>query len=252
MSGRVEPIGNSELFFTGATPDEVWPLIAKHHYSGRMPANIQHCYAVRSGGGLFGDLGPVLAAAVFTLPPTRWKEEVIELARLVRLPGFSAPLSQLLSFACTRLRINGWPLAVSFADQTQGHHGGIYQAAGWLYDGQRERAMDGLVIDGVFKPGRSCNSTYGTRSPQKLRERFPGKSIEPHYDAGKHLYWKKLTVAGRSKGRRLGLKALPYPKPNAAGPSDERLPSRASREHPPEAAPFFAEPKPAPKQEALL
>jgi len=226
------------LHFTSAEPDEVWPLIRDHHYSGRMPANIQHCYAVRAPGGLFGDFGEVLAAAVFTLPPTRWKEEVIELARLIRRPDYREPLSRLLAFASLRLRINGWPLAVSFADQTQGHHGGIYQAAGWAYDGQRDRAMDGLIIDGQFKPGRSCNSTYGTRSPDKLRAMLPDAAIEPHWDEGKHLYWKQITVAGRSKARRLGLKSIPYPKPkNAARPLDERAPALASFVQPEGAAP---------------
>lgn len=225
------------FFFTGAEPDEVWPLVKAHHYSRRMPANIQHCYAVRSGGGLFGDFGPVLAAIVFSLPPTRWKEEVLELSRLVRQPGFSAPLSKLISFACSRLRINGWPLAVSFADQTQGHHGGIYQAAGWAYDGQRDRAMDGLLIDGIFKPGRSCNSAYGTRSPDKLRQLLPAAVIEPHFDEGKHLYWKQLTVAGRSKARRLGLKSEAYPKPTAARPLDELVPTSASDVQPVGAVP---------------
>lgn len=225
------------MFFTGAEPDEVWPLVRDHHYSRRMPVNIQHCYVARHSGGLFGDNGPVFAAAVFTIPPTRWKEQVIELARLVRDPDCTFPLSQLLSFACTRLRINGWALAVSFADATQGHHGGIYQSAGWKYDGQRDRRMDGILIDGVFKPGRSCNHAFGTRSPKLLQERLPDKKITPHYDEGKHLYWKALTVGGKTKSKRMGLKSMPYPKPNAASPLDERGPPRVSDVQPVVAAP---------------
>jgi hypothetical protein len=210
-----------ELHMTGAEPDEVWPLVRDFHYSKRMPGNIQHCYAVRQPGGFFGDSGPVVAAAVFTIPPTRWSEDVIELARLVRSPHHEFQLSKLISFASQWLRNHGWALAVSFADRTQNHHGGVYQASGWNYDGCRDRAMDGIIIDGVFKPGRSCNSAWGTRSPSKLAERFPNKVIEPHFDEGKHLYWKPLRVAGKAKARRLELQALPYPKPNAARPADE-------------------------------
>lgn len=210
------------LHMTGADPDEVWPLVRDHHYSGRMPANIQNCYAVRTSGGLFGDHGDVQAAIVFSVPPTRWTEEVLELSRLVRLPNFAAPLSMLVSFACGWVKKNGnWPLVVSFADRTQSHHGGIYQACGWSYDGCRERAMDGVLIDGVFKPGRSCNSAWGTRSPTKLSERLPGRTIEAHYDEGKHLYWRPLLIAGRARARRLGLRSMPYPKP-AIRPADER------------------------------
>ncbi len=225
------------LFMTGAEPAEVWPLIRDFHYSRRMPANIQHCYAVRGAGGLFGDKGDVLAAVVFTIPPTRWSEEVIELARLIRRPDYDQPLSKLISFACGWLRKQGWALAVSFAARTQNHHGGIYQAAGWNYDGCRDRAMDGVFIDGVFKPGRSCNSTWGTRSPDKLIELLPGKTIEPHYDEGKHLYWKPLRVAGNAKGRRLGLRATSYPKPNATCPVDAPVPTGESAVQPREVAP---------------
>lgn len=222
---------------TGASPDEVWPLVRDFHYSRRMPANVQHCYAIREPGGFFGDAGPVVAAAVFCIPPTRWSEDVIELARLVRDPACSKPLSSLISFSCQWLRKQGAALVVSFADWTQSHHGGIYQAAGWNYDGCRDRAMDGVVIDGVFKPGRSCNSTWGTRSPTKLAERFPGKSIEPHFDEGKHLYWKPLCVAGKTRARRLSLKAVPYPKPNATCPVDAPVPTGASAVQPREVAP---------------
>jgi hypothetical protein len=226
---------------TGATPDEVWPLVREYHYSRRMPSNIQHCYAMRGEGGLFGDNGDVTAAAIFTIPGTRWSEEVIELARLIRRPDHVHPLSQLLAFACDRLRLNGWHLVVSFADWTQRHHGGIYQAAGWHYAGQRDRRMDGVVIDGKFIPGRSCNSRHGTRSPDKLRDLLPGRVIEPHYDEGKHLYWRALSVAGKTRAKRLGLGAVPYPKPFAVCSSDAPVPTGVSREHPPETAPISVE-----------
>ena len=233
-------------FLTGAEQYEVWPLVRDHHYSGRMPSNVQHTYAVRSSGGLFGDHGEILAAIVFSIPPTRWSEEVIELSRLVRLPDFDEPLTRLISFGCDWLRKQGWTFVVSFADWTHKHHGGVYQAAGWNYAGQRDKRMDGLLIDGAFKPGRSCNSAFGTRSPHKLRALFSEADIEPHYDEGKHIYWRALTVAGRSKAKRLGLKSLPYPKPNAARPLDECLPKHVSDVQPVRAAPPSKPPQPSP------
>ncbi len=208
------------VFMTGADQSEVWPLVRDYHYSGRMPANVQHCYGARLAGGLFGDDGPLIAAAVFTIPPTRWSESVIELARLVRHPDHEYPLSRLIGFACQWLRKAGWPLAVSFADWTHNHHGGVYQASGWRYDGRRERQMDGLIIDGTFKPGRSCNSAFGTRSPHKLSGILVDSHVEPHYDEGKHLYWRPLLVAGVTRAKRLGLKSESYPKPNATRPVD--------------------------------
>lgn len=205
--------------FTGCTPDELEPIIKAFHYSRRMPSNIQHCYSVREPGGMFGDTGTVVAGAIFSIPPTRWTEDVLELSRLVRHPHCDVHLSRLLSFAAVWLKRAGHNLLVSFADRTQRHHGGVYQACGWNYDGKRDRAMDGVLIDGKFIPGRSANSKYGTRSPDKLKER--GIVAVPHYDEGKHLYWKPLHNSGASKARRLGLKSLPYPKEFAARLKDE-------------------------------
>lgn len=222
---------------TGATPEEIWPLIRAHHYSRRLPGNIQYCYAARKPGGLFGDTGDIEAGAIFSIPPTRWAEPVLELSRLVRVPLLEFPLSLLLSFSCDRLRRHGGPLVVSFADFTQGHHGGIYQAAGWNYAGKRERRMDGVMIDGVFHPGRSCNSRWNTRSPDKLRRIMPARTIEPHYDEGKYLYWRALSVAAKTRAKRLGLSINPYPKPTADSPFDAPVPTGESRENPPVSAP---------------
>mgnify|MGYP003148366418 CR=1 FL=1 len=207
---------NSEAILTGADPAEVWPLVRDHHYSGRMPGSIQRCYALREPGGLFGDTGEVIAAIVFSSPPTRWSEPVLELSRLVRVPGCDFPLTKLISGACKYLKINGYDLAVSFADWTQNHHGGIYQAASWNFTGKRDRANDGVLVDGVFIPGRSCNAKWGTRSPEKLKSRLTGHSVEAHYDEGKFLYWRALSKAEKKKADRLGLECLPYPKPRTA------------------------------------
>lgn len=227
------------MIMTGATQDEVWPLVRDFHYSGRMPANIQHCYAIREVGGLFGDTGQIVAGVIFSIPPTRWSENVLELSRLVRVEHYASPLSSLISFAVKHLKSQGHHLLVSFADWTQRHHGGIYQASGWNYAGCRERRCDGVLIDGVFKPGRSCNSAWGTSSPSALQSMFPEKKVVAHFDEGKHLYWKALTIAGKTRAKRLSLKSLSYPKPiiDAARLLDAPDPSGVSHEHTVGAAP---------------
>jgi len=223
------------LHFTSATPDEVWPLIRDFHYSRRMPSNIQHIYGLRKDGGLFGDFGELVAAIVFSIPPTRWSEPVIELSRLVRAQECDEPLSGLVSRSMNRLKNHGVDLVVSFADWTQKHHGGIYQACGWNYTGKNGARMDGVVVNGNFVPGRSANSKWGTRSPRKLTEL--GIDAAPHYDEGKHLYWRALNVRGKTKAKRLGLSSQPYPKPNAARLSDAPKPIGVSCEHTAGAAP---------------
>ena len=197
---------------TGETA-EARSLVRQFHYSGRFPSNVQLCATWHEPGGLFGDSGRAVAAVIFSIPPTRWSEPVWELSRLVRRDDVHCPLTGLISSAVKYIKSTGrMDLLISFADWTQGHHGGIYQASSWNYAGKRNPQMDGVVVEGVFVPGRSANSRWGTRSPEKLR--VLGVDAEPHMDEGKHLYWKPLRRSGAKKAERLGFDCLPYPRPN--------------------------------------
>ena len=202
-----------DLHFHSEQSDEAVALVKKFHYSHRAPANVQFVGTFHVGGGLFGDFGPAIAAVFFSVPPTKWAEPVVELSRLVRDEACRVPLTKLVAVACREVKRRGHDLVVSYADSTQGHHGGVYQACSWNYNGKRAAAMDGVLIAGKFFPGRTCNSVYGTRSPEKLAALL-GTEVLPHYDGGKHLYWKPLSRAGTKKAARLGLVSVPYPKPD--------------------------------------
>jgi hypothetical protein len=217
QAGRRGSIPASALHFCSGQAADAAALVKQYHYSGRIPSNIQFIGTLHMPGGLFGDFGEAIAAIYFGIPPTRWGESVLELTRLVRKDGVRVPLTLLIKLAASRLKADGHDLPVSFADAAEGHHGGVYQAGGWNYHGQRERAMDGLMVNGRFVPGRSCNSAWGTRSPERLKEKHPDWQIEPHYDIGKHLYWRALGRKGEAKAARLELKRNPYPKTESCG-----------------------------------
>lgn len=205
----------SNAYFHLNDRDAADRLVKHYHYSHRIPSNVQLCATWHAEGGLFGDSGPAVAAVYFSLPPTRWSEEVWELSRLVRAEGQPCPpLTGLIAKAVTWCKRKGAHLLVSFADFTHDHHGGVYQAASWNFHGKRDRQMDGCVIGGVFVPGRSLNSIYGTRSPSRLKER-KGIEAEPHFDEGKFLYWKAITKEGKRRAESLGLECNSYPKPTA-------------------------------------
>lgn len=213
-AGRRAGGGRVKVHFHLGQAEWAKRLIENYHYSRRVPSNVQVNGTWHGDGGLFGDSGPALAACIFSIPPTRWAEPVLELSRLVRHEGDCPPLTGLISETVRWVGKTGKAdLLVSFADATQNHHGGVYQAASWNYAGQRERRMDGLIVGGTFVPGRSCNSLWGTRSPSRLMER-KGIHAEPHYDEGKHLYWRALNKTGKARAKRLGLGSLPYPKPS--------------------------------------
>lgn len=195
----------SALHFATNQYYDAMRLVQMYHYSRRIPSNVQFVGTLHLSGGLFGDFGDAIAACVFSIPPTRWAEDVLELARLVRHDDFKPPLTHLISRACEFLRTMGHDLLVSFADKTHGHEGYVYRAASWQLARENSPRMDGVMIDGVFVPGRTCNSIHGTQSPAKLRKIYPDKQIEPHYDDGKILYWKALGRRGLKKAQRLGL-----------------------------------------------
>jgi hypothetical protein len=199
------------LHFHAGRYGEAAELVIRHHYSRRVPSNVQCVGTLHESGGLFDDYGDAVAACFFSLPPTRWSEEVWELSRLVR-DHERRPLVSLIAKTCKVAKAKGAHLLVSFADRTHGHHGGVYQAASWAYGGARERRMDGVVVDGRFVPGRSANNQWGTQSPAKLAS-ILRKPVAPHFDEGKHIYWRALTKEGRRRAKRLGLEAMPYPKP---------------------------------------
>lgn len=188
---------------------EVKELISRYHYSRRARScPVYHAGLVASG---CGQVPTVVAGIVFTETTARsWSGKAWELQRLVRHPDYRPPLTSLIGRSVRAIRrISGHPgVLVSYADATYGHHGGVYQAANWNYGGFRNPCMDGLVVDGLFVPGRSCNSRWGTRSPKKLAKKFPHLDIVPHYDEGKHLYWLRI---GKDE---LFLRTLPYPKPD--------------------------------------
>ena len=70
--------------------------------------------------------------------------QVAELERIA-LTKHQTPVSRIVKIAMLLLKKQspGIQMCVSYADPKQGHHGGIYQAGGWIYVGQtaQDRAL---------------------------------------------------------------------------------------------------------------
>ena len=218
-------------FVADAPLHETDDMVRNHHYSHR-PAT-----GCRYRAALADDTGRLVAAVMFRLPPTRWSRPVIELTRLVRLPDVRAPLTSLISKACADLRRRKLAdLLVSFADSTQGHHGGVYQAASWKYHEQRKAQNDGFLLDGEFVPRRTAYGRFGGSSRVAMRVfcEVWGYEFQEHWDTGKHLYWRALTRQGEQHAKELGLRELPYPKTDSLplaekqnGPTADHLTKRS-------------------------
>lgn len=138
--------------------------------------------------------------------------QVCELVR-VALCQHSTPTSKVLALSLRMLRVAnpGLRLVVSYADSSQGHHGGIYQACGWIYTGSKEYHV--LRIHGVDVHPRTVYARFG-RGGQSVT--WLRKHVDPlaeRRDSGlKHKYLMPLDADMRSRVIAL---AKPYPKRNA-------------------------------------
>jgi hypothetical protein len=181
------------------------------HYSGTLPAGP----LVRLGAW---EAGRFIGVVVFSrgasnnlldaygLAPTAGAE----LTR-VALRAHSAPVSRVVAVALRLLkRANpGLRLVVSFADPAAGHHGGIYQAGGWVYTGptapaRAYRAPDGRLWHSRMVKRAGVSRVFGAprrvwRPDQCILVALPGK----------HRYLKALDAA---MAAQIAPRAQPYPK----------------------------------------
>jgi hypothetical protein len=128
--------------------------------------------------------------------------EGAELTR-VALRSHAAPVSRIVAIARRLIgsQSPGLRLLVSFADKTQGHHGGIYQADGWIYSGTSSFKQE------YYLNGRRL--TDRTVSQYVLERRINRKDLIKAPTAGKHRYLYPLDSEMRQRVLSL---SQPYPK----------------------------------------
>lgn len=136
--------------------------------------------------------------------------EVCELTR-VALARHQAPVSRIVRIALLFLRRQspGLRLVVSFADPSQGHYGGVYQAGGWIYTGTTK--SDFALID---REGKRWHSRSVAESGVKTQFGRPKRVLRPSEGTrielpGKHRYL--MPLDDEMRARLLPL-ARPYPK----------------------------------------
>jgi len=135
------------------------------------------------------------------------QDQCVELVRIA-LTKHEIPVSKISSFAIKYLKKTNpnLRLIVSFADQSQGHYGGIYQAGNWIYSGAGSPA-NFYIINGKLTHPRSIGA-------KGLVQNLNGaKKLDLNAKAvivpGKHRYLMPLDDEMRIKIAPL---AKPYPK----------------------------------------
>lgn len=176
------------------------------HYSKVMPAGKLIKFGVWEdekfiGAVIFGRGANKHIAQEFGLNQT----QCVELVRVALKKGHQVTVSRVVAICLKLLRKNnpGIKIIVSYADENQGHHGGIYQAGNWLYLGARDIWL-GIRIDGKVHHRRSVSAKYGICSLEFLRTKF--KNVEIAKGRPKHKYVYLFDKKLYSK-----LKIFPYP-----------------------------------------
>lgn len=139
-----------------------------------------------------------------------------ELTR-VALSNHASPVSKIIAIALKMLKkaMPGLRLIVSFADPNEGHHGGIYQAGGWVYTGRSEGCH--------FFKHKKTGKVYHPRNVSEDLT-LQAKVVKPSecekvWKEGKHRYLMPLDAEMRQK-----IETLRKPYPKRAGSVDSGTP----------------------------
>ena len=154
-------------------------IIVEHHYTHSVPSGKSHYIAYDQ------------AIVVWSIPANKnianfilgWNGVVWELSRLWA-PDDHAPnlLTQAISYAVKLIKkIENPDALVSYADPNEGHHGGVYKAASWVYHGQSEETRCYISPEGQRMARRSFHSGKNQLKKSEIEARgytqlkLPGK-----------------------------------------------------------------------------
>jgi len=201
------------------------------HYSRSLPPPPHNRVGVWERGEFVGCVLFARGATGALLDPYGLTiTEGCELVRIALTDHFST-VSRIGRVAIKLLmrRSPGLRLIVSFADPAEGHHGGIYQAMGWVYSGTSAASAEYIGPDGKRWHGRMISPTGRKKVYGVYRKVFRPDQCSKVIRPGKHRYLWPLDEAMRAQIAPL---AKPYPKRDrsaengtAGTPSRERCDS---------------------------
>lgn len=209
------------LVVAACSRDAAKHAVMRWHYSQAMPSGRLITHGVWEDDAFIGAVIYGRGANDRLLAPFGLKQsEGCELVR-VALTTHVAPVSQVVAASLRRLKLSnpGLRLVVSFADPAQGHHGGIYQAGGWLYLGRAATTREFMLKgDQVHERTVSAMVVQAKRYPSKRKRDGESRidwlrrTVDPNARAvsvaGKHRYVMPLDKPTR---RALRGKTVPYP-----------------------------------------
>ena len=213
-------MGKVDLKIDWATYEAAKYACLHWHYSHSVPAGKTVKFGVWEDGLFIGVIifsrgtcGHIFNR--FSIPIT----EGCELTR-VALNKHKTQVSRIISIAIKLLKRKspGMRIIVSFAAKSENHHGGIYQAGGWIYDGESQFKQE-YMINGRRISDRTISG--GVRAGRIRRADLVKIPTET-----KHRYFMPLDDEMR---KRIEPLRKPYPKrPKQAMASDQEEQRRGS------------------------
>jgi len=166
-------------------------------------------------------------------------QQCAELTRIA-LTIHISPVSKIMSLAIRFLKKQspGIRLIVSYADADQDHHGGIYQATNWIYEGLfNVGSVGAYLINGEKVHPKTMFDRHGTHARDQIRKIYP--SMKLFITKGKHKY---LMPLDKDMSAKIAPLAKPYPKRVKQAMTGDQPEQRRSDTDPP--APLHAENQP--------
>lgn len=186
---------------------EARAFLDAHHYLGGCSPGQPDAF-----GWIEDDV--LVAVAVYGAPHApKIPKQYRDLRRLARSDEMRAPLSRFLAQTLRHLKLAGWEAAITWADQAQGHHGGIYQATNWTYVQPQSYNWNSsyLLPDGSTRDHRSVFKELGTTAKIRVAELRPG--WEPFLPKQKLKYVFPMSTSLAEIETAMRVRAAPHPKP---------------------------------------
>jgi len=201
-------VSKCDLKIDWATHDAARYACERWHYSQTLPVGKMSKIGAWENGKFVGVV--IFAWGMNKDLGSPYGLRMGQCAELVRvaLTKHESAVSKILSIAIKFLKKQspGLRLLVSFADPSEGHHGGIYQASGWIYAGTSPSSVEWLLNGRRLNRRAYTGSNFGAP-----RMKIPQGAIKRTVP-GKHRYLMSLCEETK---KRIALLQKPYPKKEA-------------------------------------
>lgn len=194
-------------------------MIKKYHYSGTCP-NLRFAFGSFIGSDCMNVIAyssPIGRMVAQEILEDGDSDNTLELIRMVSLDPKPKNLESYCihkTFEYIKQTMPNFKIVVSYADNTVGHHGYVYQASGFTYYGQ-SRPTKEWYVDKKRIHERNLNNTYGSSSYETLKSILGDRLEVKINEKTKSRYYYLIAQNKKEKKdllKKIKVESLNYPK----------------------------------------